>query len=619
MTQNKLRVGEIRPSQLMFNYGVGAVLDLPKISVIVTGLEDWPTNPQYVQPIVEERLLMAVSYKLPTVERLLTPPLIRDGGGPVDPFDITARIGVPVATFPRWMLCPRCRTLAPLKSGLFKLKENFYHPDRIAYRHDSCPKAKKPPEVVPARFLVACENGHLDDFPWNEYVHQERLCASPMLRLLEYSPSGEARDLFVVCQTCDSKRPLAAAFNPSKRSELPTCRGRRPHLRDFAEKGCEHPMRPILLGASNTWFPTVLSTLAIPVESGKLAKLVDEQWAILHKVKGVMVLEFLRDSGQLGELSEYNDEKIWQAIEERKAKETGESSSSSGPPDIKEPEWRIFSQFNPQLNSPDFRLQPVAAPQKYKNLIEQVILVERMREVRAIIGFTRLDTVGELSDPDQGMAVDPAPLTRQPPTWVPANEVRGEGIFLKFNEQKLNEWLEQAAVKKRASQFFAAHRKWRQARGIQPEDEGFPGMRYILIHTFAHALLRQLALECGYSSASIRERIYARSSEEDGGPMAGLLLYTSAPDSEGTLGGLVSLGQPDTLQRHISQALEATRLCASDPLCAERPPSQQGRTLHAAACHACTFAPETSCERGNKYLDRATLVQTVEDEGIAFF
>ena len=167
--------------------------------------------------------------------------------------------------------------------------------------------------------------------------------------------------------------------------------------------------------------------------------------------------------------------------------------------------------------------------------------------------------------------------------------------------------------------FFESHKKWRQARWIEPPEQGFPGMRYVLIHTFAHALMRQLSLECGYAADSIRERLYVRPPEMEGGPMAGVLIYTSAADSEGTLGGLVSLGRPDTLARHIGQALEAARLCASDPLCAERLPSQTGRTLHAAACHACLFALETSCERGNKYLDRSTLVQTVEHYDLAFF
>jgi hypothetical protein len=126
-----------------------------------------------------------------------------------------------------------------------------------------------------------------------------------------------------------------------------------------------------------------------------------------------------------------------------------------------------------------------------------------------------------------------------------------------------------------------------------------------------------LAVECGYTTASIRERIYSRN-PGDQGPMAGVLIYTAAPDSQGTLGGLVSLGEPDSLGRHLDQALEGVRLCASDPLCAEHHP-RESLTLHAAACHACLFAPETSCERGNKYLDRAVLVGTVQRSDLAFF
>ncbi|MCA9916075.1 MAG: DUF1998 domain-containing protein, partial [Anaerolineae bacterium] len=195
----------------------------------------------------------------------------------------------------------------------------------------------------------------------------------------------------------------------------------------------------------------------------------------------------------------------------------------------------------------------------------------------------------------------------------------GEGIFIKFNEQKIIKWSQTLAVMQRESEFRDSHTKWRNVRFIEPPEQGFPGMRYILIHSFSHALMRQLALESGYSAASVRERIYARPASPDHGPMAGLLIYTAAPDSEGTLGGLVSLGQPEVLERHITQALEAMRLCASDPLCAEHPPSRNGRTLHAAACHACQFAPETSCERGLKYLDRTLLVPTVEHDDLAFF
>jgi hypothetical protein len=168
--------------------------------------------------------------------------------------------------------------------------------------------------------------------------------------------------------------------------------------------------------------------------------------------------------------------------------------------------------------------------------------------------------------------------------------------------------------------FLNAHRRWRSARQLDPLDAGFPGIRYVLLHSFSHALMRQLALECGYSAASLRERLYCAEESDDGEAMAGVLIYTAAPDSEGTLGGLVSLGRPEQLDRHIDQALEEIQLCSSDPLCSEHSPGGHGDgTLHGGACHACLFAPETSCERGNRYLDRQTLVATVSNTSEPFF
>ena len=169
------------------------------------------------------------------------------------------------------------------------------------------------------------------------------------------------------------------------------------------------------------------------------------------------------------------------------------------------------------------------------------------------------------------------------------------------------------------AEFAAAHRVWRQKRRQNPPDAGFLGIRYVLIHSLSHALMRQITLECGYTAASIRERLYCRQPADPHGPMAGILLYTAATDSEGTLGGLVRLGQPLSLGRHIHQALEAIRICGSDPLCADHAPTGDGRGVHGACCHACLFAPETSCERGNRYLDRSTLLATLASRGGKFF
>ena len=147
----------------------------------------------------------------------------------------------------------------------------------------------------------------------------------------------------------------------------------------------------------------------------------------------------------------------------------------------------------------------------------------------------------------------------------------------------------------------------------------FPGLPYYLLHSFSHLLLSAVALECGYPASSLRERIYAKDDDGNGEPMAGVLIYTAAPDSEGTLGGLVRMGRPEYLERHIGRALEGLTLCSSDPLCADHAPEKDGATLHGACCHACLFAPETSCERGNRYLDRTVLVETVRRAEIGLF
>jgi hypothetical protein len=614
------RVGEVRPSQLMFTYGVGALVDLPKISVIVSGLDDWQLNPEYCHTVAESRLLQAVQFHLPNVAQMVTPPLVTDDSGDTNPESPTFYVGVPVATFPRWMVCPRCRLLAPLSSNLFKLSTSLYHPDETCYRHTNCLKWDEP-EAIPARFLAACENGHLDDFPWIEFVHRgsEKICASPQLRLIERGPSGEARDLEVRCENCNVSRRMSDAFGLENRKNLPQCTGRRPHLRDYDTEECEHPIRAIILGASNTWFPVSLSTIAIPVSADIVMQLVEEKWADLGVVEDINIIEYLRKTGKLGRLSQYSNEKIFAAIGAFKSQQFNGGTRRTKP-DLKTPEWKVFVEHDSNLNDGEnFKLRAVSPPPSAKDFIKQVVLVERLREVTALVGFTRIDSGGEQEDPELDIPTSTAPLSRNAPTWVPASEVRGEGIFIEFNEERTQAWLERKEIQERNALFFEAHKKWCETRGIEDPAKSFPGMRYILLHSFSHALMRQLSLDCGYAAASIRERIYSGSPTADKAAMAGILIYTSAPDSEGTLGGLVNLGEPENLGIHISQALEHAQLCTSDPLCAEHAPSQHGRTIHGAACHACLFAPETSCERGNRYLDRSTLAKTVELEKITFF
>ncbi len=618
--ERKVQVGELRPSQMMYAFGIGAVIDLPYLSALVMGIDDWPADPGLAHPISEDRLLQAVRAVLGgQVQQLLSPPIVPETAGAPGPFDEMSRLGVPVATFPRWMVCPVCRLLAPLDSGLFELRDDPYHPERIRYHHTGCRKAqgKTPPVVFPARFMVACENGHLDDFPWREYVHRGPTNCRGALRLYEQGPSGEARDVVVYCEECTSRRRLAQAFGVLGQATMPLCRGRRPHLRDYED--CDQRARAILLGASNLWFADVLTTLAIPSGASRLAQLVEEQWSNLVHVQSLQNVVLLRQVGQLMAFSGYSDEEVWRAIEDKRQRDA--AGGAEEPVDLKGPEWRMFTAPASAPQSRDFRLRQVGLPEGLEGALERVVLAERLREVSAMIGFTRIDAPGEADERSPEASVRRMRISRQAPAWVPATEVRGEGIFIQFKEQALQQWLGRPAVRERDAEFHELHTRWRRVRRLEPASVHYPGMRYILLHSFAHALMRQFALDCGYAAASVRERIYASKAEPGGTaePMAGVLIYTAAPDSEGTLGGLVALGEPAELGRHIRAALRDAQLCASDPLCAEHRPSQQGLTLHAAACHACMLAPETSCERGNRYLDRSVLAKTVERGDLAFF
>src|SRR6516225_11021737 len=198
-TMRKSEVGELRPSQVLTTFGIGSLVDLPNLSVMVMGLESWPDS--YATEIGEERLLLSAQKVLgPQLKRLLAAPRGPETtGAQTNWFDEARQIGVPVAPFPRWLVCSKCRLLAPLSSGLFEPKATAYRPDKACFVHN-CTTQGRSPLVLPSRFMVTCEHGHLDDFPWVDFVHQagNPKCKG-LLYLYEVGASGEALDVEVKC------------------------------------------------------------------------------------------------------------------------------------------------------------------------------------------------------------------------------------------------------------------------------------------------------------------------------------------------------------------------------------------------------------------------------------
>ncbi len=599
------RVGQARRSQILHTYGVGSIVDLPRMSVMPSGLQQWAA-PSPLNEITEDRLLALVQSHLGSQVQRLVAPIYRDGS---DPFSEDARTGVPVVTFPRWVRCPRCQTLAPLDLGIFELKEEPFRQDRTCYVHKNC-KIGKPPQVVPARFVVACRNGHLDDFPWDQFIaHKTPGCSGP-LEFQESGLSSEVADLRVFCKGCNAGKPMTLAFGDNALKHLPQeCTGRHPHLgRDYEDKGCTEKPRVMLIGASNLWFSIPLSALSLPTDKGKLRQKVDEIWTVLKEVSSVDQLKPLLMV--LTQFGAWSRDEVWKAIEERRrATITKATTQSFG--DLRREEWGVLTNPAAAPKSDDFRVRSATAPRGFEKFIAEVVLVERLRVVRACIGFTRIESPGDFGDPAQIPQIQRGPLSRGAPTWVPSTEVRGEGVFLRLREDTLSAWLDGTEARQLDGEFRRAHVSFRRARNIPNPEEQYPGLRYVVLHTLSHTLLRQFAIECGYSAASIEERIYSAGADEEGGAMAGVLLFTAAADSEGTLGGLVALGESESLRRHLTIGLQRLQLCSSDPLCAEHRPERGRGVLHGTACHSCLFVSETSCERGNKYLDRSVLAVTV--------
>jgi hypothetical protein len=609
--QHRRRVGTVRPSHLMFTGGVGALIDLPNFAVLVRGIDDWryDTLPDW-EPLAEPRLLQAVGKLLNApVAQLRSAPWMDGFDG--DPNGPAARVGVPVTPFPQWLRCTACNQLAALDSGVWGfLNDKPRRPDEARFCHDSCPRKRgKKPLAVGARFVLACTNGHLDDFPYVNFVHGGGTCpevSHPRLRMADFG-GNQGANVMIRCVNCPARRNIREAMGRRGEDNLPACRGRHPHLATFDPGGCTAHPKVIVVGASNQWFAQTMSALAVPsTGASALEAKVEQLWDNLQNVTVAAVLDAFWDMPQFQALHQWTKQEVLDAIEQRrKTLEAGEPAETTYP-DLRTPEWEIFTSPATPEPADDFTLRrdPDGVPGPLAGVFADVVQAERLREVRALIGFTRLDA----PDPDDPDLVVRAPLSRDKPTWVPASEVRGEGIFLRLPEPLVADWETRVQDSRAVHEHRDAFKRFRTARysdRIPGEFDplyGWPRQRYIALHTLSHLLIRTIALECGYNAASLSERIYS------GPGRAGILIYTAVPDAEGTLGGLVSLAEREPLERLVRRALTDARRCSSDPLCAERLPQAPADFLHGAACHVCLFVSETTCERGNRFLDRRFIV-----------
>ena len=505
--------------------------------------------------------------------------------------------------FPKRLQCPSCNEVKLSR----RWDKEPGDPSRWCVKCSN--DAGRRVHVIPARFVTACEKGHLDEFPWDWWLaraeHTETCKKSGRMRLENRGSIGLS-GLFLVCNDCEAGVAMEGVFGERTLSAL-GCSGRRPWLGDETEE-CDATPRVLQRGASNLYFPVIVSALSIPPWSDRLQGLIGVNWSLIvdstREERSILLRRYEKAfRTTLGKSLEEVLDELERRVEAAKSPESE---------DLKYDEYKNLTEGSPGAGAegvldPEFEVRQQEVPESLAPYVDKLARVVRLKEVRALKSFSRI--YEPASAEDAGRATLGA-LSREPMEWLPGVEVRGEGIFLTLNLSRVREWETGESIREIAAEI---DRNFQQDIGSVERDGETtrPGItpRRLLLHSLAHALLRYVSLECGYETASIRERIYDDTAGHD---MSGVLIYTSSSDSEGTLGGLARQAEPDLFVKILRGALEAVSWCSSDPLCISGITSTS-ESYNWAACHSCVLVPETSCELFNRFLDRTTLVGNSQD------
>lgn len=551
---------DARRAQLISTFGVGSLFPAENHSFMVTSIDQW--NEKWLQPVSEPRLARSLG-----VSSLALPPS-------------GEKRSIPVIRFPNLLVCPVCHRLGDLKD----LKSSFQDP--------VCGLCSRPSPLTPSRFVVSCQNGHIDDFPYSYWVHgyTTKDHNEHHLTLVSEGRTSSLADMVVTCD-CGKRRSMADAFNPQMLREM-RCSGSRPWLgRGYYEKNCDQQPKTVQRGASNVWFPAVRSAISIPPYSEFVSRLVTQRTELLSKPQcldpaNLFILESI--------VSEFSGKF---SLEELRAEITrqfhGGAEGMLTEEELREQEFIALIAGRAEEPDTDFVAEKRPVPKEHSHWISDVRKVTRLREVRALHGFSRLFPIEQSKD----ALLSPLFPDDNPQSWLPAIETLGEGLFIAVDRSLIDQWAATDFAQSRLEILRANAEKAALQRNTEPHRVDLPT---IVLHTLSHMLIDQLALDAGYPASSIRERLYV------GSDQAGILLYTATADSAGSLGGIAALAETKCLAPALSEVLERLSWCSADPVCIESKASGTDG-LNLSACHCCVLLPETSCERFNVDLDRGCI------------
>lgn len=605
-----------RWSHLLSYSGVGALVRADDDLYVVKDIGHWtdrhgePTG----EPLAYVDLLRAT---LGIDRELRRPPLARQlPNGAVD------GVCVPALRFPRWTRCPSC--------GLLHWSP---WPDRRSEEAPSGPprcRCDQQPRLQQVDWVVAHPEGGLHDLPWHFLTHQDPRAAlecredrtRPSLRLLQDHKSGLRWTL--TCDRCRTRTGFDPGGQFAERSPQ-----RQPWQASAGRPAAESQQRALILEVNDArlYYPRASAALVIPPESRiRRGSVLDLLYCDHTQRTALQQCRFpLERRSKLRRLADRyactpgEVEAAWQEIENGWPL-YGQPVTTGG---LLAKEYQALIQPIPDLDDgedfvPRHKIgawralppPPNANSNEARALraVDRLVAVTRLREVRVFRGFTRVTQSfedGLRPSADQSGPRDEPRARLVPPDldgsrdWLPAIELYGEGIFFTLNEGMLARWAQQPDLQSRTD---TLQRRLERTGMRFSEDPPLPlRPRFILLHTLAHLLIRQLESGAGYPAASIRERIYCAEGPE---PMAGILVYVAVPDLVGSLGGLAELAEPRPFLRLLASVFAHADWCSLDPVCSEHA-GQGPSQLNLAACHACALVPETSCTFGNLLLDRS--------------
>lgn len=587
----------LRRSQTITTFGVGSIVDLPDASVMICSIDWW--DKKGCIPLhdarLEEKLRVNYFYMPPGTEE--------------------SAEGILAVRFPRQLRCRKCKRIDDLNVWKDRAQKTDFFKD-----FDKTPWCDVDKlQLIPSRFVVACNKGHIDDFPYKGWTHKGAECKESSLTYTESAGSVGLGAIRIKCTSCGLSRTMAGSFNKDILEEVARCSGAKPWLMEWTGN-CGERLVTLQRGGTNVHFPILKSSILIPPyqADGLKTRILNSQlWSFYESQEDGFDVYTLVDSlaAELKVDSNIIKEEISQLVDVNDEEE----------PTNSEEEYRFqeYQAFTSQVEideefKKDFLIESISSAEYNIPYLKNIVLAKRLREIRVQIGFSRIkpptshdETGQEIPDDER---VEPVSVSENKRTrWYPGYEVRGEGIFFEFDFNKLRQWSNTPEVKNRI-------RKLIERSDRNPDYFGtFEKLstEFIALHTFSHALIKQLSFDSGYSSSSLRERIYC-SSDASHKKMSGILIYTAEGGSDGTMGGLVRQGKPDRFNTTFQAAIKQTEWCSSDPLCIESE-GQGFLSLNLAACHACSMLPETSCESLNRYLDRGLLIGTLDHPDAGLF